>query len=274
MSPSPLISGRVRGGGVVVQHVEAAEALRRPPSPSPRPRARLATSAAWPTRAPAGGLDLRSRRASAPSPFRSATTTAAPSRASSERRRAADARRRARHDRDLAREPARCHPTTLARGTRGRTRGAVQDRLPGDRPRGARCATSGAGSMSRGRPCSSRARARGRRRAARRWSCASSTRRASAVSRAARGAAARLLRGACGRAPAPRRTLGRRSRDGVAALADAGLPLEAAGVDANGRSPAVFVFHRGAHGLRIELVDRAMQPGFEAWLAGGTLALP
>jgi hypothetical protein len=58
------------------------------------------------------------------------------------------------------------------------------------------------------------------------------------------------------------------------ALADAGLPLEAAGVDASGRAPAVFAFHRGAHGLRIELVDRAMQPGFEAWLAGGTLELP
>lgn len=58
------------------------------------------------------------------------------------------------------------------------------------------------------------------------------------------------------------------------ALADAGLPLEAAGVDAAGRSPAVFVFHRGAHGLRIELVDRAMQPGFAAWLAGGPLELP
>ena len=57
-------------------------------------------------------------------------------------------------------------------------------------------------------------------------------------------------------------------------LAAAGLPLEAAGVDANGRSPAVFVFHRGPHGLRIELVDRAMQPGFESWLAGGTLELP
>ena len=58
------------------------------------------------------------------------------------------------------------------------------------------------------------------------------------------------------------------------ALGEAGLPLEAAGVDANGRSPAVFVFHRGAHGLRIELVDRAMQPGFERWLAGGELVLP
>lgn len=58
------------------------------------------------------------------------------------------------------------------------------------------------------------------------------------------------------------------------ALTAAGLPLEAAGVDANGRSPAVFVFHRGAHGLRIELVDRSMQPTFESWLAGGQLELP
>ena len=58
------------------------------------------------------------------------------------------------------------------------------------------------------------------------------------------------------------------------ALARAGLPLEAAGVDAQGRSPAVFVFHRGEHGLRVELVDRSMQPSFEAWLAGGELELP
>jgi catechol 2,3-dioxygenase-like lactoylglutathione lyase family enzyme len=57
-------------------------------------------------------------------------------------------------------------------------------------------------------------------------------------------------------------------------LAAAGLPLEAAGVDAAGRSPSLFAFHRGPHGLRIELVDRAMQPGFETWLAGGELALP
>jgi len=58
------------------------------------------------------------------------------------------------------------------------------------------------------------------------------------------------------------------------ALAEAGLPLEAAGVDAGGRSPAIFVFHQGAHGLRVELVDRSMQPGFEGWLAGGALELP
>ena len=58
-----------------------------------------------------------------------------------------------------------------------------------------------------------------------------------------------------------------------AQLAEAGLPLEAAGVDAQGRSPALFAFHRGGHGLRVELVDRAMQPGFERWLAGGALEL-
>jgi hypothetical protein len=43
---------------------------------------------------------------------------------------------------------------------------------------------------------------------------------------------------------------------------------------AEGRAPAVFAFHRGAHGMRVELVDRTMQPGFEAWLAGGQLELP
>lgn len=58
-----------------------------------------------------------------------------------------------------------------------------------------------------------------------------------------------------------------------AGLAAAGLALEAAGIDAEGQSPAMFAFHRGGHGLRVELVDRAMQPTFEAWLAGGTLEL-
>lgn len=58
------------------------------------------------------------------------------------------------------------------------------------------------------------------------------------------------------------------------ALAKQGLALEAAGVDAAGRAPAVFAFHRGEHGLRVELVDRAMRPGFEGWLAGGALDLP
>ena len=59
-----------------------------------------------------------------------------------------------------------------------------------------------------------------------------------------------------------------------AALAANGLPLEAAGQGSDGRRPALFAFHRGAHGLRVELVDRAMQPGFEGWLAGGELVLP
>jgi methylmalonyl-CoA/ethylmalonyl-CoA epimerase len=58
-----------------------------------------------------------------------------------------------------------------------------------------------------------------------------------------------------------------------AALARAGLPLEAAGIDAEGRSPAMFAFHRGGHGLRVELVDRVMRPGFEAWLGGAPLEL-
>lgn len=58
-----------------------------------------------------------------------------------------------------------------------------------------------------------------------------------------------------------------------AELAAAGLALEAAGVDARGRAPAMFAFHRGDHGLRVELVDRSMQPTFEQWLAGGTLEL-
>jgi hypothetical protein len=65
--------------------------------------------------------------------------------------------------------------------------------------------------------------------------------------------------------------------DDLAAASDelvrAGLPLEAAGIDAQGRGPAMFAFHRGGHGLRVELVDRVMRPGFEAWLAGGTLEL-
>ena len=52
-----------------------------------------------------------------------------------------------------------------------------------------------------------------------------------------------------------------------------GLALEAAGVNEAGESPALFAFHRGAHGLRVELVDRANQASFEAWLAGGTLEL-
>jgi hypothetical protein len=59
-----------------------------------------------------------------------------------------------------------------------------------------------------------------------------------------------------------------------AALAANGLPLEAAGQGADGRRPALFAFHRGAHGLRVELVDSAMRANFEGWLAGGRLQLP
>ena len=56
-------------------------------------------------------------------------------------------------------------------------------------------------------------------------------------------------------------------------LEAAGLALEAAGLDPEGNEPAMFAFHCGGHGLRVELVDRAMQPSFESWLAGGTLDL-
>jgi hypothetical protein len=59
-----------------------------------------------------------------------------------------------------------------------------------------------------------------------------------------------------------------------AALAQQGFALEACGIDAAGDTPSVFAFHRGAHGLRVELVDAAQRPGFEAWLAGGELVLP
>ncbi len=52
-----------------------------------------------------------------------------------------------------------------------------------------------------------------------------------------------------------------------------GLALEAAGVDAEGNAPAMFAFHKADHGLRVELVDRTMQPTFEGWLAGGSLDL-
>jgi hypothetical protein len=58
-----------------------------------------------------------------------------------------------------------------------------------------------------------------------------------------------------------------------AELAKQGLPVEALGVGADGRAPAMFAFHAGDHGVRVELVDRANRPGFEAWLAGGTLEL-
>jgi hypothetical protein len=59
-----------------------------------------------------------------------------------------------------------------------------------------------------------------------------------------------------------------------AELAAQGLPLEAAGLDAQGSKPALFAFHRGAHGLRVELVDASMRANFESWLAGGQLVLP
>jgi hypothetical protein len=58
-----------------------------------------------------------------------------------------------------------------------------------------------------------------------------------------------------------------------AALGRAGLPREAAGIGADGATPALFAFHRGAHGVRVELVDAANRANFEAWLAGGALDL-
>jgi catechol 2,3-dioxygenase-like lactoylglutathione lyase family enzyme len=56
-------------------------------------------------------------------------------------------------------------------------------------------------------------------------------------------------------------------------LEAAGFPLEAVGVDAEGNCPAVFCFHKGAHGVRVELVPRANRETFEAWLAGGALEI-
>ena len=58
-----------------------------------------------------------------------------------------------------------------------------------------------------------------------------------------------------------------------ARLSAQGIPLEAAGIGPDGSSPALFAFHRGDHGMRIELVDRAMQANFGDWLAGGELEL-
>lgn len=55
-------------------------------------------------------------------------------------------------------------------------------------------------------------------------------------------------------------------------LEEQGMALEAAGVDGE-RSPALFAFHTNPYGLRIELVDAAMRPSFEQWLAGGDLDL-
>lgn len=59
-----------------------------------------------------------------------------------------------------------------------------------------------------------------------------------------------------------------------AELVRQGLPLEAAGVGPDGAVPSLFAFHRGAHGVRVELVDSAMRANFEGWLEGGELGLP
>ena len=56
-------------------------------------------------------------------------------------------------------------------------------------------------------------------------------------------------------------------------LEAAGLPLEAAGVDEAGNYPAIFCFHKGDHGTRIELVPAANRETFEAWLGGGALEI-
>jgi hypothetical protein len=55
-------------------------------------------------------------------------------------------------------------------------------------------------------------------------------------------------------------------------LAALGFPLEAAGVR-EGRAPQIFAFHANPGGLRVELVDRVMEPSFLAWVAGGELQL-
>ena len=45
------------------------------------------------------------------------------------------------------------------------------------------------------------------------------------------------------------------------------------GIDPDGSAPALFAFHRGDHGVRVELVPRANRPAFEEWLAGGALSV-
>jgi methylmalonyl-CoA/ethylmalonyl-CoA epimerase len=57
-----------------------------------------------------------------------------------------------------------------------------------------------------------------------------------------------------------------------AALADRGLPLEAAGMNGD-VEPHAFVFHANEWGLRVELVDNAQREYFETWLAGGELLI-
>ena len=50
------------------------------------------------------------------------------------------------------------------------------------------------------------------------------------------------------------------------ALITAGLPVEACG-SVDGDRPSVFPFHKGADGIRIELVDRSVMGDFDAFLA-------
>jgi Glyoxalase/Bleomycin resistance protein/Dioxygenase superfamily len=49
------------------------------------------------------------------------------------------------------------------------------------------------------------------------------------------------------------------------ALADAGLPIEACG-SVDGKHPSVFAYHKGADGIRIELVDHSVFGDFDAFL--------
>jgi catechol 2,3-dioxygenase-like lactoylglutathione lyase family enzyme len=49
------------------------------------------------------------------------------------------------------------------------------------------------------------------------------------------------------------------------ALSGAGLPLEACG-SVDGQHPAVFAYHKGEDGIRIEIVDRAVFGDFGAFL--------
>jgi hypothetical protein len=58
-----------------------------------------------------------------------------------------------------------------------------------------------------------------------------------------------------------------------AGLARDGFELVAAGVDDAGNHPARVTFHESGHGLRVELCDASMRPGFDAWVSGGASPL-
>jgi glyoxalase/bleomycin resistance protein/dioxygenase superfamily protein len=59
----------------------------------------------------------------------------------------------------------------------------------------------------------------------------------------------------------------------AAGLARDGFELVAAGVDDGGNHPARVTFHESGHGLRVELCDASMRPGFDAWVSGGASPL-